>query len=269
MPTGDSVDDLLQKYLAQYNHFPRNPEQLCVFAKNHGHRLQYAAARTAWLRATRAATAPTTRTPPSVTDGASSRPQDSTASSSSSSGSGGTATRGSWLERYEAHYRHSPTSAQHLLAFVNNRGGNITYTVALQLMGLQGRGSRSSAPIPVPLPWWQDTLAINRHYRRLTRMIFTTLVMESNDPEQAQAEVSLDLARRLLLLASPAVVKVGSSCAICLNEKSDAEDGGAWVQLPCEHVLHRMCFRELVSHNLFQCRCPLCRCDLVQRLLQE
>ena len=40
---------------------------------------------------------------------------------------------------------------------------------------------------------------------------------------------------------------MGSSCAICLNEKSDAEDGGAWVQLPCEHVLHRMCFRELVS----------------------
>ena len=60
----------------------------------------------------------------------------------------------------------------------NNRGGNITYTVALQLMGLQSRGSRSPAPIPVPLPWWQDTLAINRHYRRLTRMIFTTLVME-------------------------------------------------------------------------------------------
>eukprot|EP00435_Cladocopium_sp_Y103_P045370 s822_g13.t1 len=76
-------------------------------------------------------------------------------------------------------------------------------------MGLQGvgRGSRSPAPIPPPLPWWQDTLAINRHYRRLTRMIFTTLVMESNDPEQAHAEVSLDLARRLLLLASPASVK--------------------------------------------------------------
>ncbi|CAL1135348.1 unnamed protein product [Cladocopium goreaui] len=256
-------DDLLQKYLAQYNHFPRNPEQLCVFAKNHGHRLQYAAARTAWLRATRAATAQTTRTPPSVTDGASSRPQDSTASSSSSSGSGGAATRGSWLERYEAHYRHSPTSAQHLLAFVNNRGGNITYTVALQLMGLQSRGSRSPAPIPVPLPWWQDTLAINRHYRRLTRMIFTTLVMERPEakhkydillldsrkqiPAVDHSQVSLDLARRLLLLASPAVVKVGSSCAICLSEKSDAEDGGAWVQLPCEHVLHRMCFRELVS----------------------
>ena len=42
---------------------PRFQEQLCVFAKNHGHRLQYAAARTAWLRATRAATAQTTRVP--------------------------------------------------------------------------------------------------------------------------------------------------------------------------------------------------------------
>eukprot|EP00435_Cladocopium_sp_Y103_P047581 s822_g14.t1 len=81
---GDSVDDLLQEYLAQYNHFPRNPEQLCVFAKNHGHRLHYAAARNAWNRATRAAAAPASGTarvrgqaPPvtavtAVTDGASS-----------------------------------------------------------------------------------------------------------------------------------------------------------------------------------------------------
>ena len=70
----------------------------------------------------------------------------------------------------------------------NNRGGNITYTVALQLMGLQGRGTRSSAPIPVPLPWWQDTLAINRHYRRLTRMIFTTLVMERPGSRKIKAK---------------------------------------------------------------------------------
>ena len=40
--------------------------------------------------------------------------------------------------------------------------------------------------------------------------------------------------------------KEGSSCAICLD-KSDANEAVPWVQLPCEHVLHRKCFQELVS----------------------
>jgi len=185
------------------------------------------------------------------------------------------------LERYQEHYGHHPTSPQHLLAFVNNRGGSITYTTALRLMGQAGNVLPEPSPPRVtmrlerasatgPLPWWQDTLAINRHYRRLTRMIFTTLVTESNDASDSDvaAQVSLDLARRLLQLASPVSAQEGSSCAICLD-KSDANEAVPWVQLPCEHVLHRKCFQELVSHNLFQCRCPLCRCDLVQRLLQE
>lgn len=72
----------------------------------------------------------------------------------------------------------------------NNRGGSITYTTALRLMGPAGNVLPEPPPPRVtmrlerasatgPLPWWQDTLAINRHYRRLTRMIFTTLVTES------------------------------------------------------------------------------------------
>lgn len=71
----------------------------------------------------------------------------------------------------------------------NNRGGSITYTTALRLMGPAGNVLPEPPPPRVtmrlerasatgPLPWWQDTLAINRHYRRLTRMIFTTLVTE-------------------------------------------------------------------------------------------
>eukprot|EP00438_Fugacium_kawagutii_P004762 Skav203099 [mRNA] locus=scaffold447:252434:252957:+ [translate_table: standard] len=70
------MDDLLQAYLAQYNHFPRAPvalafggaelaltlassmqrgffeEQLCIFAKNHGQSLRYDVASRAWLAAT-------------------------------------------------------------------------------------------------------------------------------------------------------------------------------------------------------------------------
>eukprot|EP00438_Fugacium_kawagutii_P004763 Skav203100 [mRNA] locus=scaffold447:257564:260472:+ [translate_table: standard] len=117
----------------------------------------------------------------------------------------------------------------------------------MEMMGLRPRTADGA------LPWWQDTLAINRHYRRLTRMIFTTLVMESNDPSQAEASLEICSWRA-----------DGASCAICLNEKSAVEDLSTWVQLPCEHVLHRSCFRELVSHNLFSCRCPLCRYDLVK-----
>lgn len=47
-------------------------------------------------------------------------------------------------------------------------------------------------------------------------------------------------------LPSAPFCQEGSSCAICLD-KSDANEAVPWVQLPCEHVLHRKCFQELVS----------------------
>ena len=95
-----------------------------------------------------------------------------------------------WLATGIYLYFHVINSLTNFAAARNNRGGSITYTTALRLMGQAGNVTPEPPPrIPVmmrlerasatgPLPWWQDTLAINRHYRRLTRMIFTTLVTE-------------------------------------------------------------------------------------------
>eukprot|EP00434_Breviolum_minutum_P035198 symbB.v1.2.031149.t1/scaffold3584.1/size53777/5 len=188
MASSDLVDDLLQAYLAQYDHFPRTPEQLCTFAKNQGRPLRYSSARSAWstgrasweaARESRAASSHeglSISTMPSLSSTASSSSTGRESTSDSQASSSEAQVTRPWLERYQEHYGHHPTSPQHLLAFVNNRGGSITYTTALRLMGPAGNVLPEPPPPRVtmrlerasatgPLPWWQDTLAINRHYR--------------------------------------------------------------------------------------------------------
>ena len=40
----------------------------------------------------------------------------------------------------------------------------------------------------------------------------------------------------------------GENCCVCL------EDGGHWVSMDCEHIIHRVCFLSMT-----EMKCPLCR----------
>ncbi|CAK8995472.1 Dual specificity protein kinase shkE [Durusdinium trenchii] len=233
-PCFESEDDWLEAYVTQYEHFPQTPAPRRI-------RMRAVDEQRAEQRAA-----------PSRTE----RP---------------------WLDAYVEHYGHAPSNAQHLVAFVHHRGGEMSYTSALQAMGL----SLPRNPTP-----WQDTLAINRHYRRLTRMIFTTLVLEEDPPgvnhlrgqlggsasglaAGLPMQVTMDLTKRLMELATPIEASESFLCTICLNGKTEEDAQVAWVQLACGHPLHRSCYRQLIHHNLFRCRCPLCRFDFLQLLLQE
>lgn len=121
---------------------------------------------------------------------------------------------------------------------------------------------------------------------RSARMIFTTLVLEEDPPgvnhlrgqlggsasglaAGLPMQVTMDLTKRLMELATPIEASESFLCTICLNGKTEEDAQVAWVQLACGHPLHRSCYRQLIHHNLFRCRCPLCRFDFLQLLLQE
>eukprot|EP00913_Durusdinium_trenchii_P002823 g2614.t1 len=73
-PMAASVDDWLEAYVTQYEHFPQTPEQLCAYAKNHGHHLRYAAARRAWASRRAGATGVGAARPSGAAAGAAARP---------------------------------------------------------------------------------------------------------------------------------------------------------------------------------------------------
>ena len=124
-------------------------------------------------------------------------------------------------------------------------------------------------------PWLQDLFAINQHYRTLATMIFARLDIQRDIAVDQQVEVAsvtrltLQDISKLMAIAKPANVEEGFECSICLSSFSPSA-APKWVQLPCAHVFHRSCYRELVHHSCFNwmlnCRCPLCRLDLREAL---
>eukprot|EP00930_Biecheleria_cincta_P029603 TRINITY_DN20572_c0_g1_i1.p1 TRINITY_DN20572_c0_g1~~TRINITY_DN20572_c0_g1_i1.p1 ORF type:complete len:201 (+),score=31.05 TRINITY_DN20572_c0_g1_i1:82-684(+) len=90
----------------------------------------------------------------------------------------------------------------------------------------------------------------------------------ARQPSEAQVE-------QFLMLAASIEVEANHMCAICLCCKYEdpppavvtgvPEGEGRnlqWVRLPCAHVFHRECFRNLVARP-GPCLCPLCRFDLL------
>mmetsp|Transcript_9435 Transcript_9435/g.21995 ORF Transcript_9435/g.21995 Transcript_9435/m.21995 type:complete len:298 (-) Transcript_9435:278-1171(-) len=63
-----------------------------------------------------------------------------------------------------------------------------------------------------------------------------------------------------IVQAEPVVVEPGSECAICLET-----DDGVWKALPCNHAFHQDC---LIRWLRCGRRCPLCRLDLHETLLE-
>mmetsp|Transcript_36656 Transcript_36656/g.86017 ORF Transcript_36656/g.86017 Transcript_36656/m.86017 type:complete len:274 (+) Transcript_36656:55-876(+) len=257
-----AAEEVLQQYLAKYGARPRTPDQLCAFARHSGQNLTFALARRV-LAATS-----TSESPQAGTSSGSS-------ASASSPASPAAVDAGGWLRQYSRDYGHAPSSAQQLCAFATHRGGSLSFADARLAMG-------ETVPQPIPessrFPWLQDLFALNQHYRTLATMIFARLDMQQNfDIEQpvsaptVSARLPLQDIARLMALAKPATVQEGFECSICLSAHSPCAPP-KWVQLPCLHVFHRSCYRELVQYSCFNlmlnCRCPLCRLDLWEALNQ-
>ncbi|CAE7333654.1 shkE [Symbiodinium natans] len=175
-----------------------------------------------------------------------------------------------WLRQYSQHYGHSPSSAQQLCAFAAHRGGSLTFADARMAMG-----TPMNSPLPESsrFPWLQDLFALNQHYRTLATMIFARLDMQDLELEQPvdilSARLPLQDIAKLMALAKAVSVEEGFECSICLSAHSPSAPP-KFVELPCGHIFHRSCYRELVHYSccnlMLNCRCPLCRLDLWEAL---
>ncbi|CAJ1398117.1 unnamed protein product [Effrenium voratum] len=282
-----AVDEWLQQYVEKHRRLPATPDQLCSFARNHGHALRYSAAKMAMeasssrasllepllaehlhaaspSASTSSTSSPARAPPPSPQPAHPARPAQAQAQPRQMDGQ-------SWLQLFIDTYGHRPAASQ-LSHFVRNRGGTLTYMQCQHLIdppirrhaGTPGAPSQRTDLARLSLlssalssvlsrpERWQDAMEINRHYRRLTRMIFTTLALDEEVPSldtQLPPQICRDLENRLMQ---------------AWEVEETSETTPEWVQLPCQHTLHRACYGQLVRHNALQCRCPLCRSGPVE-----
>mmetsp|Transcript_106905 Transcript_106905/g.190011 ORF Transcript_106905/g.190011 Transcript_106905/m.190011 type:complete len:404 (-) Transcript_106905:68-1279(-) len=210
----------LEQYVSEFGRLPENPGQLRDFISNRGGQLSYSAARSILSIAQLHDEFAESRAEEEASD------------------------LGSWLQRYQTEMGRSPTASQ-LATFARNRGGQISFAEAQDLVGSQEQISepppRPQLPqgvlppaeqtyLPPDPPWGSDGLLRRRRPQPPSRAPKREILVKLFEVKGTDCE----------------------DCPICLETGGDS-----WYRLRCRHTFHSGCILDWLQRG--NPACPLCR----------